>query len=76
MQNVIYVGARLEDVYPNEIFSERPQKLIERLKEKYPLIGILFVPVNELTTAKAGVKYRGSIYWQAYQQTKEGGANG
>lgn len=70
MQNVIYIGARLDDVYPNEIFTERPKELIERLQEKYPLIGILFVPVNELATAKEGVKYRGSIYHQAYQQTK------
>lgn len=75
MSNVIYIGGRVDCVYENQVFVERPTKLIEKLKEKYPLIGYLFVPVKDLQSAQDGIATKGSIYWQANQQVKEGGRN-
>ena len=80
MTNVIYIGHRLtkDGVLTNEIFTAKPTELIERLKEKYPLIELLFVPVNLYTTAKKEVETPGTARNKAYMQTTEigGDANG
>lgn len=74
MTNVIYIGARLgkDGVLPNEIFTAKPVETIERLKEKYPLIELLFVPVTEYMTARAEMETAGTARNKAYQQTKGG----
>lgn len=75
MKNTIYIGARLNkgEVMPNELFNDRPTELIERLKEKFPLIELLFVPVTDYVEATAEVSTAGTSRNAAYLQTKKGG---
>lgn len=72
MSNTIYIGARLpkDGVMTNEIFTDKPVELIERLKEKYPLIGFLFVPVETYSEAVKERDTAGTVYAAAYEQTK------
>lgn len=74
MNNVIYIGARLNkgEVMPNELFTEKPVELVERLKETYPLIELLFVPVSEYSKAFNEVNTAGTARAKAYAQTKGG----
>lgn len=74
MTNTIYIGARLNrgEVMPNQLFTTRPVELIERFKEKYPLIDLMFVPVEEYSTALKELHTAGSVRAKAYAQTKEG----
>lgn len=75
MTNVIYIGPRLNkgEVMTNELFTDKPAELIARLKEKYPLIELLFVPVDEYAAANAELKTAGSARAQAYAQATKGG---
>ena len=72
MTNTIYIGANLyrEGVFQNEIFTGRPHELIERLSEKYPLIKILFVPVEDYASARAEMLTAGTARAQALIQTR------
>lgn len=72
MSNVIYIGATLSKggVMHNELFTDKPADLIERLKAKYPLIELMFVNVAELSAASAEVSTAGSARAKAYEQTK------
>lgn len=73
MGNVIYIGARLgkDGVLTNEIFTAKPTELIERLKVDYPLIELLFVPVQEYSAAVRELDTKGSARAAAYAQTKK-----
>lgn len=77
MKNTIYIGARLNkgEVLTNELFNDRPTELIERLKEKFPLIELLFVSVNDYVQAVSEVETAGTARNKAYLQTKTGGAD-
>ena len=72
MSNVIYIGARMskDGVMPNELFTDRPVELIERLKEKYPLIDLLFVGAEEYSAAVKERDTAGTARAAAYAQTK------
>lgn len=72
MSNVIYIGATLktEGVMHNELFTDKPAELIERLKGSYPLIELMFVNVAELSAASVEVQTAGSARAKAYEQTK------
>lgn len=72
MTNEIYLGASLgkDGVMQNELFIDRPIDLIAALKEKYPLIDSLFVPVTELTAAKIEIATAGTARNVAFLQTK------
>ena len=73
MTNTIYIGATLgkdDGVMQNELFTARPTELIAALKEKFPLIDLLFVPVEELTAAKLEIASAGTARAQAFAQTK------
>lgn len=70
MSNTIYIGERVEGVMPNEIFTERPLKLIADLRQKYPLIGLLFVPCEHYGQAMAELKSAGSALSEAMAQVK------
>lgn len=72
MSNVIYIGGQLtkDGVMPNELFTDKPVELIERLKEKYPLIEFLFVPVETYSEAVKERDTAGTVYATAYAQTK------
>lgn len=74
MTNTIYIGARLNrgEVMPNQLFTTRPIELIRRFKEKYPLIDLMFVPVEEYSIALKELHTAGSVRAKAYAQTKEG----
>lgn len=74
MTNTIYIGATINhgEVMANQLFTERPAALIERLKAKYPLIDLLFVNVEEYASAVAELSKAGSVRAKAYAQTKEG----
>ena len=74
MRNTIYIGATINrgEVMPNQLFTTRPLELIERLKGKYPLIELLFVPVKEYSAAINEIHEAGSLRAKAYAQTKEG----
>lgn len=76
MDNVIYLGRHVSGVMTNQLFTVRPAELIERLEEDYPLIGRLFVPVEEYATAIQELATPGSAIAIAYEQTKGGGING
>lgn len=73
MTNTIYLGASLskdDGVMQNELFTARPTDLITALKEKFPLIDCLFVPVTELTVAKLEIALAGTARNVAFLQTK------
>lgn len=74
MTNTIYIGARLNrgEVMPNQLFTTRPIELIRRFREQYPLIDLMFVPVDEYSTALKELHTAGSVRAKAYAQTKEG----
>ena len=42
------------------------------LKEKYSLIGVLLVPISEITAAKVRMSTKGSAEWLAVQQLTGG----
>lgn len=70
MPNTIFIGTtmRREGVMHNEIFTVRPAALIKALEEKYPLIGLLFVPLDEYDAAKAEMLTTGTARNQAFLQ--------
>ena len=74
MTNTIYIGARLNrgEVMPNQLFTTRPTELILHFKAQYPLVDVLFVPVEEYPTALKELHTAGTIRAKAYAQTKEG----
>lgn len=76
MDNVIYLGRHVEGVMTNQLFTARPDEIIERLSADYPLIGLLFVPVEDYATAIKELATPGSARAIAYEQTKGGGVNG
>ena len=76
MDNVIYLGRHVSGVMTNQLFTSRPNDLIAVLEADYPLIGLLFVPVDEYATAIKDLATPGSARAIAYEQTKGGGING
>ena len=76
MENVIYIGRRVGSVMTNQLFTTRPYELIEQLSETYPLIGMLFVPVENYSDALKELATAGSALAIAYEQTKEVRGNG
>lgn len=76
MDNVIYLGRHVSGVMTNQLFTTRPNDLIETLSVDYPLIGLLFVPVEEYAAAIKELATPGSALAIAYEQTKGGGVNG
>lgn len=74
MTNTIYIGATLNrgEVRTNQLFTTRPIELIRRFREQYPLIDLMFVPVDEYSTALKELHTAGSVRAKAYAQTKEG----
>lgn len=71
MTNTIYIGAPVEGVQTNEIFTARPTALIKKLTEKFPLIGQLFVPIEIYGAALEEMQTPGTVQAQAYLQTKK-----
>ena len=71
MENVIYIGRRVGSVMTNQLYVTRPDELIEQLSERYPLIGLLFVPVEQYGAALKELATPGSALATAYEQTKE-----
>lgn len=49
----IYIGAtkRRYNLKRNRVYTNRPESLIDGLKEKFPLIEQLFVPVKNVNAA-------------------------
>lgn len=72
MKQVIYIGTgRKEyDLSQNKIYTEKPVELINNLKEKFPLIGQLFVPVAKLGEATKDLTKQGTPIFLANQQVR------
>ena len=77
LRNTIYIGTTLkkDGVMQNEIFNDRPTELIERLKEKFPLIELLFVSADDYIDASAELVTAGSARFKALEQIKKGGVD-
>lgn len=71
MTNTIYLGATVGNVLRGQLFKERPQELIERLKTAYPLIDNLFVSVEYLTAARSEIETKGTLRHKAFLQSME-----
>lgn len=73
MKNVIYIGPSQprEGIIHNELFTAEPSELITQLRQKYPLIGLLFVPVEELGAATKELNTAGTARARAYEQAKK-----
>ena len=76
MENVIYIGRTVEGVKHNQLFIRRPVNTIAALEKKFPLIGALFVSVDEYATALADLETPGSDTNLAYEQVRRGKLNG
>ncbi len=72
MENHIYIGRSVGGVMTNQLFTKRPDDLITTLSETYPLIGNLFVPIEEYSAAMRELASAGSLRALAYEQTKGG----
>lgn len=71
MKNTIYLGATMGGVLRGQLFRERPQELIERLKTVYPLVDQLFVSVDYLAAAESEIKQKGTVRYKAFIQSME-----
>ena len=72
MSNTIYIGATLSklDLVSGTIYTERPEPKIEEVKEKFPLIGLLFVPVEEYSAKFKEMQKAGTAINTAFKQTR------
>lgn len=66
----IYIGPsrRDLDLKNNRIYTDRPVALIKKAQEIYPLIGRLFVPVDDLGKAQDDRHKAGSLIYIALQE--------
>ena len=76
MENVIYIGRTVDYVKHNQLYTRRPDNIIAQLEKKFPLIGALFVPVDEYTSALRELETPGSDIYLAAEQVRRGRLNG
>lgn len=71
----MYVGRTIYSagLMHNQVFKGGRPAIIETLKEKYPLIGELFVPLADVDKAQADVLKKGTALFIANQQFIHGG---
>lgn len=70
--NTIYIGAsnRNLGLVQFALYKERPQSLIEMLKEKIPLIDKLFVDVTEFSDAEKDLSKPETLIYKAWRQSR------
>lgn len=70
VRQVMYIGPnRLrEGLRTTQVFKGYPKDLVERMKEKYPHIGRLFVDIEKLAEATEAVQRKGTPLFLAYQE--------
>ncbi len=77
MTNVIYIGRSVGAVMENQLFVRFPKRIVASLKNDYPLIDALFVPVTNLDSALDELKDPATKRYKAYKQVGgEGRRNG
>ena len=71
--NTIYIGSsnKKYGLTQYTIYKEKPTKLIETLKEKFPLIERLFVSVIDFPELEKDLQKPETIIYKAWKQTKE-----
>ena len=74
LQQVLYIGPNSlrEGLKFNQIFKQRPDEKKKKLKDKYPLVGLLFVKISKISEGIAQTKQAGTSLNIAYNQVKEG----
>lgn len=72
-QRFIYVGpsSLADGLFNRQIFIGRPA--FTSLREKYPLLNVLIVPIAEVAVAMEGLERKGSAQYLAKQQILKGG---
>lgn len=72
--NYIYIGASNHKygLVQNALYRDKPEKLIEMLKENFSLIENLFVPIDDFIDAEKELTKTASLIGKAFRQTKEG----
>ena len=70
VRQVMYIGPnRLrEGLRKTQVFKGYPKDLVERMKEKYPHIGRLFVDVGKLAEAMEETRRKGTPLFLAHQE--------
>lgn len=71
--NTIYIGANNKNygLHQFTIYTERPEGLITILKKKMPLIGRLFVKVEDFAEAEKDLDKPETLIYKAWKETKE-----
>ena len=66
----IYIGANRKkyNLKRNRVYTNRPESLIQPLKEKFNLIDKLFVPVDDLNIALDEMQTKGTPRYLALRQ--------
>lgn len=70
---VIYIGASNRHLGLSQytIYTEKPEGLIEVLKERVPLIERLFISVDKFSEMEQDLKKPETVIYKAWKQTKE-----
>ena len=68
--NCIYIGDSIvkEGLIKYTVFIERPTILINKLKEKYPLIERLFLTIDEFVEKQGEIEKKGTLIDAARKQ--------
>ena len=71
--NYIYIGASNKNfgLVQNALYKDKPDKLIELLKTKFPLVENLFVPIEEFIEVEKELAKKESLIYKAFRQIKE-----
>lgn len=69
-ESYMYIGQSLlsAGLLKNQVFRGGKPAMLDSLKEKYPLIEQLFVPIARIDNAMAEVKTKGTVLYLANQQ--------
>ena len=71
---VMYIGPNMRELgrVNGRVYRGDCSIFFKPLKEKYSLIGVLLVPISEITAAKVRMSTKGSAEWLAVQQLTGG----